>query len=50
MLRQRIRVTGVAHVEAVLHGLHVEAGSSTWHGTGRLLAWSELTVARSALQ
>jgi hypothetical protein len=50
MLRQQIRVTGVAQVEAVLHGLHVEAGSSRRHRPGRLLAQSELTVARSALQ
>jgi hypothetical protein len=29
---QRIRATGVAHVEAVLHGLRVGAGRSRWHG------------------
>jgi hypothetical protein len=40
-LRQWIRVTGVAHVEA---------GRSRWHGAAWQLARSELTAARSALQ
>jgi hypothetical protein len=32
---QRIRVTGVAHVEAVLQGLCTETGRSRWHGVVR---------------
>jgi hypothetical protein len=34
-LRQQIRVTRATDVEAVLHGLRVEAGRSTWHGAAR---------------
>jgi hypothetical protein len=45
MLRQWIRVTGVAHVEVVLLGLRVEAGRSRWHGAAWQLARSELTAA-----
>jgi hypothetical protein len=32
---QRIRATGVAHVEAVLQGLCTETGRSRWHGAVR---------------
>jgi hypothetical protein len=47
---KRIRAIGVAHVEAVLHGLRVEARRGRWHGAEWQLARSELTIVRSALQ
>jgi hypothetical protein len=37
-------------MEAVLHGLRVEAGKGRWHGAERQLARLELTTVRLALQ
>jgi hypothetical protein len=49
-LRSRPQGDKAVHMEAVLHGLRVEAGKGRWHGAERQQARSELTAARLALQ